>query len=95
MKYEKLSPYKRKKLQGITINVAVVIVSYLLLELEWLSILPVFSLVAGTLMAGAHAMYFFFNYDEEQESAENIIQNSIYITSNRKRPKDGHENRHD
>ncbi len=95
MKHEKLSPYKRKKLKGIKVNVAVVIVIYVLIELEWLSILPVFSLAGGTLMACVHAMYFFFNYDDEEESAENIFQNSMYITSNRKQPEDGREKRHD
>jgi len=95
MKHEKLSPYKRKKLKGIIVNVAVVIVSYVLIELEWLSILPVFSLAGGTLMAGVYALYFFFNYDDEEDSLESFFQNSMYITSNRKRPEDEREKRHD
>lgn len=95
MKYEKLSPYKRNKLKGIIVNVAVVIVSYVLIKLEWLSILPVFLLAGSTLMAGVYALYFFCNYDDQEDSLESFFQNSMYITSHRKQPEDGQEKRHD
>lgn len=84
MKIKNLSSYKKKKLTGIIVNVAIATISYLFVKLDWLSIIPVFTLAGGFLMAVAHSINFLFNYDEE-ESVEAFLQNDVYITSNRKR----------
>lgn len=77
-----LSPYKKKKRAGILWNLAICGISYACIKMAWLSLVPVFTCAISLIMALFHAMYFFFNYDDEQESLESFLQNEKYITTN-------------
>ncbi len=91
---KQLTPYKRKKRQGIIFNLVVCAVSYGFIKLGWLSLIPVFTCAISFIMALFHSMYYFFNYDDEEESIETFLQNEVYITSNRNQmPGENKENR--
>ncbi|SDG96262.1 hypothetical protein SAMN04488136_105151 [Vibrio xiamenensis] len=89
-----LSPYKKKKRAGILSNLAICALSYGCIKMEWLSLIPVFTCAISFMMALFHAMYFFFNYDDEEESLEAFFQNEKYITTNRNQMPNKH-NQHD
>ncbi|MGF1715280.1 hypothetical protein [Photobacterium chitinilyticum] len=60
-----MTQYKKKKLFAMAMNASVMVVCFVLLELDLLGLVPMIVMACCAVAIFGNAMLYFFNYDEE------------------------------
>lgn len=67
-----MSQYKKKKLFAMVMNAIVMLVSFVLMELNILGIIPMIVMACCSIAIFGNAMFYFFNYDEDAADLSEI-----------------------
>ena len=76
-----MTKYKKSRLLGMALNAIVMLVCFVLVQLNWLGLVPMAVMAFSAIAIFAYAMGYFFNYDEEavnlDETAKTMARSGV------------------